>query len=121
MKHSSLSASFCFALLGIKQVIKRERNFKIHLLAAILAIAAGVYFGISKTEWLVLILTISLVLSAEIFNSAIEDICNLLNRKLNLGFSETTDIRNFSAGAVLVLAISALFLGFLIFSPALFK
>jgi len=117
MKRPSLLSSLYFAFSGIKQVVKEERNFKIHLLATIFAIAAGVYFGISKTEWLVLILIISLVLSAEIFNSAIEGICNLLNKKLNLEFSETTAIRNFSAGAVLILAIGALFLGFLIFLP----
>lgn len=118
-KHS-LIESFKFAFSGIWQAIKKERNIKIHLLAATLAILAGIYFGISKVEWLVLILIISLVLAAEIFNSAIEDICNLLNKKLNLDYNQTTTIRNFSAGAVLILAISSLILGLIIFFPYLF-
>lgn len=117
-KHS-LFSSFGFAFSGIYQAIKKERNLKIHLLVAILVSIAGFFFKISRFEWLIIILIISLVLSAEIFNSAIEGLCNLLKEKLNLGYSETTLIRNFSAGAVLILAISSVILGFIIFLPYL--
>lgn len=120
MSNYSLYSSFGFAFSGIWQAIKKERNIKIHLLAATLAILAGIYFKISRTEWLVLVLIISLVLAAEVFNSAIEGICNLLKEKLNLDYNQTTTIRNFSAGAVLILAISSLILGLIIFFPYLF-
>ena len=121
MSNLSLSSSFGFAFSGIWFTIKKERNIKIHLLATILAILAGIYFKISRTEWLVLVLIISLVLAAEVFNSAIEGICNLLKEKLNLNYNQTTLIRNFSAGAVLILAIGSVILGIIIFLPYLFS
>ncbi len=121
MSNLSLSSSFGFAFSGIWFTIKKERNIKIHLLATILAILAGIYFKISRTEWLVLVLIISLVLAAEVFNSAIEQICNLLKEKLSLNYNQTTLIRNFSAGAVLILAIGSVILGIIIFLPYLFS
>jgi len=115
----SLASSFGFAFSGIWQAIKKERNIKIHLAFTILVILAGLYFNIAKVEWLALIIIISLVLAAEIMNSSIEELCNLLNKKLNLEFSETALIRNFSAGAVLILALGSIILGLLIFLPYL--
>jgi len=117
----SLASSFEFAFSGIWQAIKKERNIKIHLTFAILVILVGLYFNIAKVEWLALIIIISLVLAAEIMNSSIEELCNLLKEKLNLEFSETTLIRNFSAGAVLILALASVILGLLIFLPRLFS
>ena len=121
MNQHSLSSSFDFAFSGIWQAIKKERNIKIHLAFTILVILAGLYFNIAKVEWLALIIIISLVLAAEIMNSSIEEICNLLKEKLNLGYDETTLIRNFSAGAVLILALGSVILGLLIFLPYLFS
>lgn len=115
-KHSFLS-TFGFAFTGIWQAIKEERNIKIHLFLALLAIVLGIVLGISKSDWLVLILIIFLVLAAEIFNSAIEEICDLLKEKLNLDYQATRNIRNISAGAVLVLAIGSVILGLIIFLP----
>jgi len=117
----SLASSFGFAFSGIWQAIKKERNIKIHLTFTILVILVGLYFNIAKVEWLALIIIISLVLAAEIMNSSIEELCNLLKEKLNLEFSETTLIRNFSAGAVLILALASVILGLLIFLPRLFS
>jgi len=117
----SLASSFGFAFSGIWQAIKKERNIKIHLTFAILVILVGLYFNIAKVEWLALIIIIALVLAAEIMNSSIEELCNLLKEKLNLEFSETTLIRNFSAGAVLILALASVILGLLIFLPRLFS
>jgi len=117
----SLASSFGFAFSGIWQAIKKERNIKIHLTFAILVILVGLYFNIAKVEWLALIIIISLVLAAEIMNSSIEELCNLLKEKLNLEFSETTLIRNFSAGAVLILALASVILDLLIFLPRLFS
>lgn len=119
-KRYSLIQTFNFAINGIWQVIKEERNIKIHLLFAIIAIFLGFVLEISKSEWLALILIIFLVLAAEIFNSTIEKICNLLKEKLKLGFQETTAIRNVSAGAVFLLAIGSIILGLVIFLPHIF-
>lgn len=113
--------SFKFAFSGIWQAVKRERNLKIHLFTALLVILAGFYFQISKFEWLVIILIISAVLAAELFNAAIEEISDVVRDENGLGYEATKFVRDVSAGAVLVLAIGAVILGLLIFLPKLFS
>ena len=115
VKKSPLLKSFKFAFSGIEETLKKERNLKIHFSAAFLAIFFGFVFGISRLEWLLIILLIAMVISAELFNSVVEGLCDLLKKKLKLTYEETTFIRNASAGAVLVLAIAAFLIGFLIF------
>lgn len=112
---SSFLDSFKFAFSGIKQALKKERNLKLHFLAAFLAVFFGFVFGLSKLEWLVIILLIGVVISAELFNSAIESLGDLLKEKLKLSYQETTFIRNASASAVLVMAIVALLIGLIVF------
>lgn len=116
-KKHSLISSFGFAFSGIWQVIKKERNMKIHLSLAFLVISLGFILEISRIEWLVLVLIIAIVLGAEIFNSAIEGICNLLRDKLNLDYQTTKIIRDTSAGGVLIYALGAIILGLIIFLP----
>jgi len=119
-KKYNLIASFKFAFLGITRAIKKERNLKIHLVMASLAIVLAVCLKISNIEWLVLVLIIGMVISAEVFNSSLEAFCDLMRSRLNLDYYETYWIRNFAAGAVLVLAISAVIIGFIIFLPRIF-
>lgn len=115
LKKFSLFKSFGFAFSGILKAIKTERNLKIHFIAGTLVIFLGFLLGIPKNYWSVLVLLIATIFSAELFNSAVEGLCNLLKTKLNLKYEETTFIRDASAGAVLVLAISAVIIGCLIF------
>ena len=111
--------SFLLAFSGILRTIKKERNIKIHLLAAFLVVFLGVTVGLTKPEWLVIVFLIGVILAAEIFNSCIEEICNLLNQKLQLAYKETKVIRDVSAGAVLILAITSVVLALIIFFPYL--
>jgi len=115
-----LLASISFAFRGIFKAIKKERNLKIHLGATVLAVSLGIVSKISALEWLVLVLIISLVISGEIFNSSIEAVCDLIKFKLKLSYYETYWIRNFSAGAVMVLAVGAVIIGLIIFLPKIF-
>ena len=64
-KIEKLIASLEFALTGIFTAFKEERNMRKHTLSAILAIVAGFLFGISATEWLFLLLSVSLVIAFE--------------------------------------------------------
>ena len=107
--------SFHFAFRGIFTALKKERNLKIYFTAAILVIILGFLKNFSQIQWMVIILLIGVVISAEICNSAVEGICDLLREKLNLKYEETTFIRDASAGAVLVLAIAAFLIGLLVF------
>lgn len=119
-KKYSLLESFNFAFHGILKAIKIERNLKIHFLAGISAAILGLILKISCWEWLILILLIAAIIALEIINSAIEAICNLLTFKLNLAYRETYWIRNFAAGAVMVLALTSLIIGGIIFLPKIF-
>lgn len=116
----SIFASFGFAFRGIWKVFLKERNIKIHAAIALLVILAGFYLNISPTEWLIIIITISMVIAAEIFNSSLEAFCDLMKARLNLDYYETYWVRNFSAAAVLVLAIGAAIIGLIIFLPKIF-
>ena len=80
----------------------------------------GFNFKISSLEWLVLVLIITMVISAEIFNSALEAVANLVRDRLKLSYWETYWIRNFAAGGVMVLAVGALIIGAIIFLPKIF-
>ena len=80
---------------------------------------AGFLLTITVTEWLILILTIVAVLAAEIFNSALEALCDLIKEENHLGYKRTGFIRDASAGAVLILSLGAVLIGSLIFLPYL--
>ena len=109
-------ASFGYAFEGIFEVIRSQANFKIHFLAAFLAICAGFYFSIATTEWCLIIGAIAAVLSAETFNTAIEHLTNLVSPDYHILAKKTKDA---AAGAVLFMAIGAAIIGLLIFLPKL--
>ena len=119
-KRYKLYESIGFAFRGILKAIQKERNLKIHLGAGFIVILLGFNFKISSLEWLVLVLIITMVISAEIFNSALEAVANLVRDRLKLSYWETYWIRNFAAGGVMVLAVGALIIGAIIFLPKIF-
>lgn len=106
-----------YAFSGLINVIKSERNIKIEIGIALITIILGIIIGITKAEWLAIILIILTILAAETINSAVESICNLLVDKLHLGYDETRTIRNISAAAPLVLSIGSIIIGLFIFLP----
>ena len=116
-KNRELIASLEFALTGIFTAFKEERNMRKHALSAILAIVAGFLFGISVTEWLFLLLSVSLVIAFEIMNSAIENVVDLAS---DYHFSMLAkNAKDMAAGAVLVISGFALVTGLMIFVPKL--
>jgi undecaprenol kinase len=120
MHKHTIFDSFGFAFAGIWKAIETSRNLKIHLSATILVILAGLIFQVTATEWLILFLLIGLVISTEIMNSAIEETCNVYDEKLKLPYGTTKVPRNMAAGAVLILAITAVIIGLAIFIPKIF-
>jgi diacylglycerol kinase len=67
-----------FALTGILIAFKEESNFQIQLVIGAIAFFLGAYFHISQIEWLFVIAASGLVLSAELFNTALEELCDML-------------------------------------------
>ena len=109
--------SFGFAWQGIKSCIGKEQNLSFHLIASALVVVAGFVFGITKVEWLIIILCIGVVVAAELFNTAIERLVDLVSPGRHPIAGQVKDI---AAGAVLVCAVAAAIIGLIIFIPYLF-
>ncbi len=105
---------FVWAFRGLWQVIEEEPNMRFHLLAAGLALGLGWLLGLNPIEWGLLTFTIFLVWIAEVFNSAIERVVDLLTSQYH---PLAEQAKNMAAGAVLLSAIAAVVLGLIIFIP----
>jgi len=101
--------SFSYALAGLRAAVKTEQSFRLHLLAMVVAIGIGIYDDISMASWGIVLLSIGLVLAAELFNTALE--------RLGDGFSGgaynefVKREKDASAAAVLITATAALGVG----------
>ncbi|MDN5318027.1 MAG: diacylglycerol kinase, partial [Thermoanaerobacterium sp.] len=78
MKIKKLIDSFNYAIEGIIYTFKTEKNMKIHFAAAILVLILSLFYNFSKLEMIAIIVTISLVLMAEMINTAVETIVDLI-------------------------------------------
>jgi diacylglycerol kinase (ATP) len=107
---------FGYALNGIWHAAVTQLNFRVHLVCMIMAVCAGYALHISNTEWLWIILCIGMVLVAELFNTAIEFLTDLVSPEYN---KKAGLVKDMSAGAVLITAITALIIGLNIFLPKL--
>jgi diacylglycerol kinase (ATP) len=110
-------ASFKFAFKGIGYMFCTQKNAFIHMLAAILAMILGYLFKIEILEWCLIIFAIGLVIMAELFNTAVEFLTDLISPEWNEKVGKAKDI---AAGAVLIAAISAALIGLIIFIPKIF-
>lgn len=111
-----LIRSFGYAFKGIGYAAKTQLNFRVHLIATVVACFLGYALNITINEWLWLILCVALVLTAELFNTAIEFLTDLVSP----GYNELAGhVKDISAGAVLVTAFFALITGAIIFLPKL--
>lgn len=113
---SNLIRSFRYAFEGMYSGVKTETNWKIGLLEASLVIAAGFYFRLSERDWIIITLMIGLVLSAELGNSAVEAIVDSFTQEQHPGAKLAKD---FSAGSVVIVVITAAVVGLLVFLPYL--
>ena len=116
-KNNSLQAVM-HALNGWKQSLRSEKNIRIQLVAMLLVVSGGLYWHISFTEWYVVILTITAVLGAEMMNTAIEKLCNVVSPDFHPGIKIVKDI---AAGAVMLICTGGLITGSLIFIPKIFQ
>lgn len=106
--------SFTYAWKGIGSFIRKEHNAWIHLVITVAVIICGFMFHITTSEWIAIILCIGLVFAAEAFNTAIERLVNLVSPRQN---NTAGDVKDIAAGAVLICAITAAIVGFIIFIP----
>lgn len=111
-----LITSFKFALEGLWIGIKSETNWTIGIIEAVLVISAGWYLNISKSDWMIVIILIGIVLYAELCNSAIEAIVDSFTASEH---PKAKLAKDFSAGSVVILIIAAAVVGVMIFIPYL--
>lgn len=109
-----LLRSFRFAFEGIYSGIKTETNWTIGLIEAIIVITVSWYLNISRADWIIIIILIGLVLYAELCNSAIEAIVDSFAPEIHPGAKLAKD---FSAGSVVILILTAAVVGWIIFWP----
>lgn len=115
-EYKKLVNSFKYAIEGFISSFKTERNMKIHVLAMALVVIIGIYLKLSPIEWCIIVISIALVISAELFNTAIETLVDMVSPERNPNAKLVKDI---SAAAVLALAIGAAVAGTIIFIPKL--
>lgn len=105
---------FRYAIDGLIAAFRSEVNMRIHVAAAALACIAGFYFNLSAVEWNIIILCIVLVISLELINTAIEELCNMIHPEQHSVIKKVKDI---SAGAVLLAAMGSVIAALVIFLP----
>lgn len=111
-KCKNIINSFKYAIQGFISSFKTERNMKIHVLATIIVIILGIILKITLIEWCMIALAIGAVISAELFNTAIETVVDMISPEKNEKAKLAKDI---SAAAVLIVAISAAIVGIIIY------
>lgn len=99
---------FACAARGITVGIRGQNSFYVHLPAALIVIAVGMWLNVSHAEWLALLLCITVVLAAELFNSSIEYLARAVTREEHPEIRDALDV---ASGAVLTTAIGASVVG----------
>ncbi|MBF9253076.1 diacylglycerol kinase family protein [Pontibacter sp. 172403-2] len=106
--------SFKYAFKGISAVFRSEPNMHLHALASMIVFIMAFRFKVTRNEWCILVFCVGLVWMAEIFNTAIETLTNLVSPELHPLAGKTKDL---AAGAVLMASITAAIIGLILFVP----
>lgn len=114
-KNHSFIQSLRHALEGLQTTVHDEENFKRHLIVAAIVLLCGGLFRVKQAEWLWLLVVIFLVLIAEMWNTAVEYLIDLLVEKHYDPLAKK--VKDVSAAIVLITAILAAIVGAIIFLP----
>lgn len=108
--------SLGYAISGLKACLKTQTNFRTHLLLASIAVAGSVLLRFSLWKWVAVLICIGVVLTAELLNTAIEILCDVVNPGYH---PQIKVIKDMAAGAVVISALISFISGLLIFIPAI--
>lgn len=111
-KRRTLIHSFRDAFRGAWECLKRERNMRVHLCAACYVLFLGARMGFTRGEMALLCLTIGAVMAMETMNTAVEKLCDFMERRQNPHIRLVKDL---AAGAVVLTALGALGVGLFLF------
>lgn len=113
---TSRITSFGHAFRGWGHVLKTQQNAWIHSMVASIVVGLGLWLQLSTVEWAILVITIAMVFTAELINTAIEAVVDLASPTYHPLAKVGKDV---GAGAVLVSALAAIVVGLLILGPPL--
>lgn len=107
---------FRYAFKGVKYAFSTQINFKFHSFALLAVVVLGFSVGIDRSDWLWIVTAIILVLVAELFNTAIEVLVDLVSPGYN---KKAGVVKDLASAAVLLTAVLAFIIGLFIFVPRL--
>lgn len=110
--------SLGFALQGLKIFFRQEPNGRTHLMVTLLVLVLGFLLKISSLEWISIIVCIVLVFMAEIFNTALENLCDVISPEID---PRIKIIKDLSAAAVLVSVMGSVACGLIVFIPRIYN
>ena len=112
MKIKKMVDSFNYAIEGIIHAVRTQRNMRIHMITALFILTLCFFYDLKKVEMLIITITITMVITAELINTAIEA---AIDATTNYYHPLAKIAKNVAAGAVLATAVNAVFVGFIIF------
>jgi diacylglycerol kinase len=118
MRSPSLLASFRNAFGGLRYALLTQRNARIHLTFTVAVLLAGLWLGLSLVEWCLIILSIGMVWMAELSNTVLENVVDLLSPEYHELAKTAKDVK---ASVVVVASLSAVLVGILVLGPELLR
>ncbi len=106
--------SFVHAFSGLRYLLRDEHNSRIHLIAAVLVVILAIIFRLDAYEWIAIIFSIGLVVTVEIINTVIENISDFISPGKD---EKIKKIKDLSAAAVLISAVTALSIALVVLLP----
>ena len=117
-KAENFRYSLKYALAGVRHAFKTEKNLRIHGVATVIVLGASYVFQVTSIELALICFSIALVITAELLNTAIENVIDLVCQEYH---PLAKIAKNVSAGAVLITALNAIIIAMLIFTKYLFN
>ena len=118
LSFAGIARSFACAGKGLALFFREEKNARIHLCAMLCAVVAGLFLRISRLEWIAVALASGLVFCLEIVNTSIEALSDAVCPEWSAKIGKVKDL---AAAAVLVAAIVAAAVGFIVFIPKIME
>jgi diacylglycerol kinase len=116
--HRKFIHSFGYAWSGLKHALHENQNLRIHFIVAFIVAILSIIFGLDEFEMGILGVVILVVIAAEMINTSIEEMVNLITKEHR---QEAKIAKDVSAGMVLVTAIGSVIVGILIFIPHIIR
>jgi diacylglycerol kinase (ATP) len=110
---TSILRSFGYAFEGLVHAVRRDRNMRVHLALAFLVLVGSLFVNLTRLELVAIAASIALVLMAEMINSAIESVVDIITDQFDPRAKAAKDL---AAGSVLVAAVNALIVAYLVFA-----